>query len=510
MRFPGLLNPFVPPEQLRPGSPAATRDLALDVLFDAVAARFPDAGLPETLRLPCADERTVRWRQEVFADLAVDALAASVRGFYEAMAVVQRHRRLVERLRSREQRHGWALTAVLEYCRAVEALRDGLEGASVASPALRSLATYLADHTASPEFGRLVGRARELRAALERVEFAVLVRGPRVTVGDYDGEPDYGAVVTEVFDRLRDEAREPVSARLAPAGAEMDHVEAQIVGLVGRLHPELFAELEQFCLQHEDFVDTTLAQVAADLVFFLAVDGFYAPLRAAGLAVCLPRLLPAEDRRLRADAVFDAALAHRLVHEGQPVVCSDLHLDPGERIVVVTGPNQGGKTTFARSIGQLHHLAMLGCPVPAAAAELCPVDAVLTHFEVAPDPQDLAGGLMDDLQRVREVLSAATSASLLVFNEVFSSTSLLDATALSEAVLRRLAARGSLAVWVTFIPELVEAAAGTVSMASDVDPADVSHRTFRMTRRPPNERAYADALAARYELGYDQVRARLA
>lgn len=486
------------------------RDLALDVLFDAVAARFPDTGLPEALRLPCADQRTLRWRQEVFADLAEDAVAALLRAFFEAMAVVQRHRSLAGRLRSREQRHGWALTAVLEYAGAVESLHDGLQRAGAGSQALRSLATYLTDYTGSAEFGRLAGRARELRAALAKVEFAVLVRGPRVTVGDYDGEPDYGAVVTAVFDRLRDGAGEPVSARLSPAGAEMDHVEAQIVGLVARLHPELFADLEQFCLRHEDFVDRTLAQVAADLVFFLAVDHFYGPLRAAGLGACLPRLLPAEDRRLHAEGLYDAALAHRLVGEGEPVVSSDLDVNPGERIVVVTGPNQGGKTTFARSIGQLHHLAMLGCPVPAAAAELCPVDRVLTHFEVASDPQDPAGGLLDDLQRMRVVLTVASSASLLVLNEVFSSTSLLDATALSEAVLRRLAALGALAVWVTFIPELADVVTGTVSMASDVDPDDVTRRTFRMTRRPPNERAYAEALAARYELGYDQVRARLA
>ena len=217
--------------------------------------------------------------------------------------------------------------------------------------------------------------------------------------------------------------------------------------------------------------------------------------------MCYPTIA---DTRTPAQAVdaFDAALADKLISDHRPVavVCNDISLSGQERIWVVTGPNQGGKTTYARMIGQLHHLAALGLPVPGTQARLPLPDRIFTHFERGENLADLTGKLDDDLVRIRDILQAATPASLLIINEIFTSTSLEDAVWLASRVLHRVIDMDCLCVCVTFLDELATLSPSTVSMVATVADDDPARRTFKIVRRRADGRAYADAVAERYGL----------
>ena len=151
------------------------------------------------------------------------------------------------------------------------------------------------------------------------------------------------------------------------------------------------------------------------------------------------------------------------------MVTNDIDLGGIERILVVSGPNQGGKTTFALIFGQLHYLAALGLPVPGKQARLTLPDAIFTHFELGENTKDLQGKLMDDLVRIHDILDAATPRSLLILNEIFTSTTLGDAIDLGTRIFAQIQSTDLVCVCVTFVEELSRLGPTVVSMVSTAE-----------------------------------------
>jgi DNA mismatch repair ATPase MutS len=121
----------------------------------------------------------------------------------------------------------------------------------------------------------------------------------------------------------------------------------------------------------------------------------------------------------------------------------------------------------------------------------------------------MRGKLEDDLVRIGAILLAATGRSVIILNETFASTTLDDARFLGGKLLTKVIRLGALCVYVTFVDELAALGEPVVSMMSTVVADAPAERTFKVVRKPADGLAHAIALAEKYDLTYERLRARL-
>ena len=483
-------------------------DLRLDQVIASVTAGRDEYDLKSFFRAPLKDVAATSYRHEVFRDLDGTALAVHVRSFAERLRAMRAHLAHAAKVYYGYEKERWFLDAASAYCVAVGDLARELTGAELRSRGLQGFRDYLAMYVESGTFTTLVADTQQLKADLAGVRYRLHIIGSKIMVSAFDpAEPDYGADVLRTFEKFQQGAAREYRFEVS-SWPDMNHVEAEILDRVARLHPGVFASLDQYCARHRDYLDDTVARFDREVQFYLSYLEHIARFKPASLDFCYPEVSD-RSKEISGQAVFDLALVEVLVGEKTPMVTNDFHLENPERILVVSGPNQGGKTTFARTIGQLHHLASIGCPVPGTAASLFLVDRIFSHFEREEDLQNLSGKLEDDLRRIHRILERATPDSLLVMNESFGSTTLRDAVFLNKEVMRAIIERDLLCVSVTFLDELATLGKTTVSMVSTVDPDDPAIRTFRIVRRPADGLAYAAAIAAKHGLTYERLKARI-
>ena len=487
--------------------PAYFVDLNLNQIVDAVTANRDSYNLKPFFYTPLHDEATILYRHKIMRELENETLMENIKSFAEKMLVTRRCLALADKLRFKKVKEGWFLEAAVIYCNTINSLVNDLSQVDLKSQGFISLRNYLTNYANSDGFLALIAETKKLKDAFSSVKYSVIINGLTVKVRQYEEETDYSAEVEQTFEKFKQGPVKDYRSKLHEESA-MNEVEARILYYVAKLHPDIFTNLDNFYAQHLHFIDETISIFDREIQFYVAYLKYISIFKRAGLKFCYPQI-SSLNTEIDDYEGFDLALANKLISEGSSIVCNDFYLRNKERIIVVSGPNQGGKTTFARMFGQLHYLASLGCPVPGREARLFLFDRLFTHFETAENIKDLRGKLQDDLVRIHDSLNHATSNSIIIINEILTSTTLKDAVFLSKKVIEKIIELDLFCVWVTFVEELASLSEKTVSMVSTVMPDNPALCTFKVVRKPADGLSYAIAIAEKHRVTYKSLKERI-
>ena len=537
-----------------PGFPAASRpasqpgqwcdDLGLDYLVPALDydGRHADAVRAILTALDNPPE-VIRYRQQVLADLDTsESLLAQLADRLPLLYGLHDLRRPLHLPTDNELLQVVRRLHELElYTEAVRGLLAALEPATLGSPGLSQLRRYLAETARSEKFQRLVSELPALREAAEKVSSVTIgvnldeeARPVAATLLSVNDRPFSGqrSLLARLLGRVPDDV---AGAGIAPLHREADFSPSPFLEPLFR---DLADVLRQVCgpiaraLAH--YVDVSVAplqSLADEVTFYLGAARLAHRLRAAGLPLCLPEILPTEQRTTRVIGLYNVGLALRLLDHppaaGQPnrPVPSDLDMGPQGRSFVLTGPNLGGKTTFVQAIGIAHVLAQAGLPVPGESALISPVDAIHTHFPAEEQTARGTGRLGEEAERLAGIFSRATPGSLVLLNESLASTSPGEALYLARDAMGALRLLGARTIYATHLHELatrldelnalaptepptVSLVAGVVPTNQRAGDSDLG-RTYRIAPGPPQGMSYAQEVARRHGISLDQLRERL-
>lgn len=292
---------------------------------------------------------------------------------------------------------------------------------------------------------------------------------------------------------LHDRSASGSSVFIEPKDAViLGNVHADLTAREAREIDRLLAELTRLLLEHEEviggaearaaWIDHSFARAGMSLALGLA-----APVQVPGMVLHLRR------------AAHPLLLHASKQPGGAAVVPMDLFLDPERRMLVITGPNTGGKTVALRTAGLIQLMFQSGLHIPAAiGSELSVLEDVLADIG---DEQDLAQSLSTFAGHVRSVAPMLQGGTrrLLLIDEFGSGTDPVEGAALGEAILEHLLASGSLVLVTTHLGMLKAFAfarpgAENASMSFD---ADTLRPTYELVTGVPGS-SQALAVASRY------------
>ena len=186
--------------------------------------------------------------------------------------------------------------------------------------------------------------------------------------------------------------------------------------------------------QSADRIGAFFTMLRAELGFYVGCLNLADRLAAMGVPVTVPEPAAASSLRFRCTDLRDTCLA---LQSADPVVGNDVTAD-GKPLVIITGANSGGKTTFLRSVGVAQLMMQCGLFVTARSYAADVATGIFTHFIREEGPGMTSGRLDDELRRMSVTVSRVSPCSLMLCNESFAGTNEREGAEIGYQIVRAL------------------------------------------------------------------------
>jgi hypothetical protein len=236
--------------------------------------------------------------------------------------------------------------------------------------------------------------------------------------------------------------------------------------------------------QSADHIASFFNLLVTELAFYVGCLNLHERIAAVGGATCFPDPSGSQTPVLAARGLYDPAL--RLSMQGA-VVGNDVEAND-RTLLMITGANQGGKSTFLRSVGIAQLMMQAGTFVTAESLRADLRDGIFTHFKREEDVEMESGKLDEELSRMSEIVDRLRPRSMLLCNESFASTNEAEGSEIARQILRAVLDSGVKVLFVTHMYDLAEStysSDGEAALFLRAERKPDGRRTFRVLAGAP-------------------------
>jgi len=261
-----------------------------------------------------------------------------------------------------------------------------------------------------------------------------------------------------------------------------------------------------------------IGDLSPELSFYLGAAAVQRKWTSDGFTVTTPAILEKREITTSISGSCNTSLMKRQAHD--PIIRNDIVSDRDHNLFVITGPNNGGKTTYIRQVGQMYWLAHLGMGLPAERARLSLIDAIFTSFNTEDNTAEGTGLYLTELKRMSQFSRPSagqprmTPYSVVFFDEFANGTDHEESVKRTKIVLEYLSQKGVTAYFTTHkheIADMVEAGElpGAVSLGAEVRQKGAGIETTYRILRNAKERSYGHIQAEAMGITPEALRAYL-